>query len=154
MKVYVDTNFLVRLYLGLPRCDEAVKMLTGRGGRRGWPHPVTCLLRFEVLNALSRMVFESGTGGQWRVTPESAAMARADFERDLSEGVFLVRSPLTLEDIAPEFESLVERYTARNGFRTYDLMHVASARTMGCGKFLSFDDKAKSQARLIGLKTN
>jgi hypothetical protein len=31
MKVYVDANFLVRLYLELPRCDEAVTMLNRSG---------------------------------------------------------------------------------------------------------------------------
>lgn len=103
--IYVDTNYLVRLYLELPRCDEAVKTLNSRSGRRGWPLPVTHLLRFEFINAIERLVFESRSGGQWRVTPESAAMALADFERDISNGVFLARSPLTLEDIEPEFDS-------------------------------------------------
>lgn len=154
MKAYVDANFLVRLYLELPGCEEAIRVLKSRGGRRSWPHPVTCLLRFEIVNALHRMVFESRTGGQWRVTPESAAMALADFEQDLSDGLFLARSPLTLEDIASEFNALVARYTAREGFRTYDVMHVASARTMGCGKFLTFDSKAKKLAKLTGMKTN
>jgi predicted nucleic acid-binding protein len=61
---------------------------------------------------------------------------------------------LTLEDIATEYDSLVARYTAREGFRTYDVVHVASARILGCGKFLTFDDKAKKLAKLAGLRTN
>ncbi len=81
-------------------------------------------------------------------------MALADFERDLSEGGFLARLPLSLEDIEPEYDALVARHTAREGFRTYDVLHVASARTMQCGKFLTFDDKAKRLAQLAGMKTN
>ena len=154
MKAYVDANFLVRLYLELPGCDEAVKLLNSRSARRGWPCPVTRLLRFEVINALHRLVFESRTSGQWRITPESAAMAFADFEQDLSNAQFLVPSSLTLEDIEPEYDSLVTRYTAKQGIRTYDVIHVASARTASCTRFLTFDEKAKALANLAGLKTN
>lgn len=151
--IYVDTNYLVRLYLELPGCDEAVKTLNSRSGRRAWPLPVTHLLRFEFANAVGRLVFESRSGGQWRVTPESAAVALADFKQDLGEGVFLARSPLTLGDIEPEFDALVARYTAREGFRTYDVIHVASARTLNCKRFLTFDDKTKKLATLAGMKT-
>jgi predicted nucleic acid-binding protein len=153
MKYYVDTNFLVRMYLGLPGCEEAVEILNSRSGRRAWPLPVTRLLRLEITNAMQRLVFESRSGGQWRVTPESASMGQADLERDLSDGVFLARSSLTLEDLEGEFESLVARYTAQEGFRTYDILHIAAARTLNCGKFLTFDEKAKRLATLTGMKT-
>jgi predicted nucleic acid-binding protein len=73
---------------------------------------------------------------------------------DLSDGKFLSRSPLTLEDIESEFDSLAARYTAREGFRTYDVIHIASARRMGSKTFLTFDSKAKKLAKLAGLKTN
>jgi predicted nucleic acid-binding protein len=154
MSIYVDTNFLVRMYLELPGCDEAVKRLNSRSGRRAWPLPVTRLLRFEVINALQRLVFQSRSGGPWRVTPESAAMALADFEQDVSDGEFLARSSLTLEDIEPEVDAMVARYTAREGFRTYDVMHVASARTMSCARFLTFDNRTKKLASLVGMKTD
>lgn len=154
MKAYVDANFLVRLYLELPGCEEAMQLLRSRSVRPGLPCPVSHLLRFEVINALHRMVFESRTGGQWRVTLESAVMALADFEQDLRDAQFVVRSPLTLEDIEQEFDILVAKYTESHGFRTYDMIHVASARTLGCKKLLTFDEKAKSLAKLAGLDTN
>jgi predicted nucleic acid-binding protein len=108
----------------------------------------------EVVNALFRMVFECRTGGQWRVTPESAAMAQIDFQQDLADGQFLAPSSLTLADIQAEFDRLAMRYTSREGFRTYDLIHVASARTMGCKRFLSFDAKAKRLATLAGMNSH
>ncbi|MCG8449688.1 MAG: type II toxin-antitoxin system VapC family toxin [Pirellulales bacterium] len=152
MTTYLDANFLVRMYLELPGCQDALALVNSRSIRRSWPFPVTLLLKMEVVNALMRMVFESRKGGQWRVTPESAALANADFEQDLSNGVFLTRSPLSLEDIEPEFSQLATRYTAQKGFRTYDLIHVASARTMGSKRFYSFDAKAKKLAVLAGLQ--
>lgn len=58
------------------------------------------------------------------------------------------------KDIEPEFNNLVAKYTAKRGFQTYDRIHVASARTLNCKKFLTFDEKAKSLAKLAGLNTN
>lgn len=154
MKTYVDANVLIRLYLDFDGSGQARDMLTAPELRKSWPLPVTTLLQFEVANGLERMVFESRTGGQWRVTPEAAAIALGEFTKHLETGIFLSRTPLTLQDIERQFESLVARHTARQGFRTYDVIHVASAFAMGCKLFLSFDKKAKSLAKLVGLKTN
>lgn len=152
MKTYIDANLLVRIYLQLPGRDQGLAMLNDRAGRSAWPFPVTDLLRFEVFNSIQRMVYESRQGGQWRVSPESSAVAQADFAQDLQDATFLQRTPLTLRDIEPEFELLASRHTAREGFRTYDVIHVASARTMNCRRFLTFDLKAKNLAKLEGLQ--
>lgn len=153
MKIYVDANALIRLYLNLPGCDKVNAELKSAQGRRAGPIAATQLLEFEVANGIQRMVFESRNGGQWRVTPETAACAVADFSEDMDCEVFLRRSSLTLADIETEFTSLVARHTARGGFRTYDVMHVASAVTLGCKRFISFDAKANALAKLAGLKT-
>ncbi len=154
MTAYVDTNLLVRMYLEMPGCEEAVALINSQTARNSWPFPVTDLLRFETINAYQRMVFESRTVGGWRVTPESAAMAHADFDQDLSAGLFLAPTSLTLQDMKQEFEMLVARHTARDGYRTYDLLHVAAARSMGCERFLTFDAKAKKLATLVGMQTD
>lgn len=153
MTTYLDANTLVRLYLNLPGGQEINSELRGVEGRRGWPFAITDLLRLEFTNAIYRMVFESHRGGQWRVTPEAAACALADYEEDLQSGVFLRRSPLTLADIESEFTSLAARYTMKHGFRTYDLLHVSSALTMRCRRFRSFDAKANRLAELVGMET-
>ena len=51
------------------------------------------------------------------------------------------------------FEDLVHRHTARHGFRTYDILHVATALTLGCENFWSFDERANKLAALEGLQT-
>ena len=45
-------------------------------------------------------------------------------------------------DLERQFEELSFRHTARHGFRTYDLIHVASALLLGCDTFWTFDMKA------------
>ena len=78
----------------------------------------------------------------------------ADFEEDLAQGSFLREEPLTLEEITPQFRNLVAHHTARHGFRTYDVLHVAAAQVMQCQGFWSFDAKARHLARLEGLKVH
>ena len=153
MKSYLDTNFLVRLYLPI-NADDARGSLLGAEVMKLRPFPVSTLCRFEIRNAFERMVFESRTGGQGRVTPEGASAARADFEEDLVKGSLLTPVRLTLEELEPRFDHLVGRHTAKHGFRTYDLLHVASAIYLGCDTFWSFDAKALKLAKLEGLKTD
>lgn len=153
MKTYVDANAFIRLYLDLPGSLETEKALKEPGTAKFGPILITQLLQFEITNGLERMVFESRQGGQWRVTTETAACALADFNEDLVAGIFILPSPLTLAEIDPEFTSLVARYTAKHGFRTYDMLHVASALKLRCKRFFSFDAKANALAKLVGLKT-
>ena len=153
MKTYADANVLVRLYLNLPGSDEIAAQLRSAEGQRDWPLPITDLLRFEIVNGIQRMVFESRHGGQWRVTAETAACALSDFEDDFGDRLFLHHSPLVLREIESEVLSLANRYTAKEGFRTYDVMHVASALTLRCKRFLSFDAKAARLAKWVGLET-
>ena len=80
-------------------------------------------------------------------------VAQADFELQQKASQFLKVVHLTLTDIETEFDTLVRRYTAKHGFRTYDIIHVASALKLRCKRFLSFDAKANTLAKLVGLKT-
>jgi predicted nucleic acid-binding protein len=154
MKTYVDANALLRLYLDFDGSGQARDLVTAPKVRRHWPLPVPSLLLFEVSNGLQRMVFESRAGGQWTVTPEAAAAAWYEFTTHLEQATFLQHSPLTLRELEGDVESLVARYTARHGFRTYDIIHVASARALGCSRFLTFDAKARKLAQLVGMQTD
>ena len=153
MKSYVDANALVKMYLHLPGRAAAIGFLRRLPQAEVWPVPITSLLRFEVTNAIERMVFETRNGAALGVTPEAALLAQGDFTDDFKAGQRLRLHPLNLADIESEFESLARRHTAREGFRTYDVIHVASALTLRCARFLSFDDKANRLAKLVGLET-
>ena len=153
MTTYVDTNALVQIYMHRPGEAAAMNFIRAGAAHEAPSCPVSDLLRFEFSNAVERMVFESRNGSGQRITPEWALLANGDFEADLAAGVRLRRIPLTLTDIEREFDSLVRRHTATHGFRTYDIIHVASALKLKCRRFLSFDAKANTLARLAGLKT-
>jgi len=148
MTTYVDTNALVRFYI--PRQKQDLSALPNLLIDTN-PIPIPQLLRMETLNAFERLVFEWKNGGSWRVTPEIAAVAKAQFDEDLVEESFLKRTTIPLHEIEMVFEKLVSKHSAKYGFRTYDILHLASALILGCKHFLSFDVKAKSLAEIEGM---
>lgn len=149
---YLDSNALVRYYLHMGR-EELLEALDAASVGSDPPIPVTAITRLEVRNAIEMMVFQSKSGNAARVTPEIATLAQSDFDADLADGTRFRAHPLSLADIETEFDSLARRFTARHGFRTYDLIHVASALKLRSKRFLSFDAKANALAKLVGLRT-
>ncbi len=113
---------------------------------------MTWLHRLEVVNAFQLHVFFARSPGQHFVTPEQAALAQANFRDDLTKESFIRNAVVPIGELERQFEELALRQTARHGFRTYDLLHVASALALKCDTFWSFDPKASKLAALEGLK--
>lgn len=152
MKPYADSNFLVRLYLKLPDTPIAARW-TATGQVKGTSlFPLTWLHRVEVANAFQLHVFQSRAGRQPRISPELAASAHVTFRQDASTGEWFDLASLELASLERQVEELLLRHTAKQGFRTYDLLHVSQALLLGCDTFLSFDQKANKLAQLEGLK--
>lgn len=151
MSVYLDANVIVRHNLDVLREETEPLMLLAVETA---PLPITTLMLCELRNAMARMVYESRNGAMFRVSSEAAMAAQAEFEQDLAHGVLFSLRPVSLEAIRPRFELIADRHTARHGFRTYNVLHVASALHLGCGRFFSFDKRAVELARLEGLETN
>ena len=154
MKIYADTNFYTNLLLQLSHSADARALYDQHRAHAEHPIPVTSLLELEFLNAVERYVFESRHGGQWRVTPEGAMLASAAFDGVIEVHVDFEQRALSFAGLKNFFELMVQRHTAKWGFRTYDILHVASALVLGCDTFWTFDAKAKKLAQLEGLATN
>ena len=152
MKPYADTNVLTRLYLSLPETPAASPLLRSADWTDAERIPITWLHRSEFANAVAIHVFLGQQGGHIRVTPEQAALAHALFADDLRAAEFCAFTEISPDDLISQVETLARRHTARHGFRTYDLMHVASALLLGCDRFWRFDAKASHLAELEGLK--
>jgi predicted nucleic acid-binding protein len=152
VKPYADTNFFTRLYLPLPESEAAEGLVAAAHAAKGEPLPVTWLLRVEFMTALELHVFVGRQAGHIRVTPEQAAVAADTFRSDVQRGDFLCAQRIVDEELAARAEGLASRHTAKHGFRTYDLLHVAAALELGCDVFWSFDERANKLAALEGLK--
>jgi predicted nucleic acid-binding protein len=153
MNPYADTNFFTRAYLSLPDSPKADALLLEAKRLESRPLAITWLHRVEVVNAFQLHVFLSREAGQTYISPEQAALAYANFRSDAENGEFLRPTALPVADIERRFEDLSFRYTAKHGFRTYDLLHVTCALLLQCDTFWSFDPKALKLAALEGLKT-
>lgn len=150
MKAYADSNFLVRLFLELPESVEADTLATAAFGS-GVLLPVTWLHRTETVNAFHLHVWQARQPGQLRVSYELALLATTKFRDAVASRMALDTTRLAPQDLETRQEDLVLRHTAKHGFRTYDLLHVASALLLGCDTFWSFDEKANRLAALEGL---
>ena len=149
--IYADTNFFTNIVVDMPHRAEAETLL--HGCREALP--ITWLHRLEMVNALQQCVFLSRQGTQQlRITPELALTAEALFFDEVAVGVWYRHTTVQVESIEEIFGDLCHRHTAKEGFRTYDILHVSSALVLGCDTFWSFDKKAKRLAELEGLAVN
>lgn len=152
MKPYADTNFFTRVYLALPESEQADSLLEMARSGVAEALPVTWLHRVELANAFELSVWLGKQGGHPRITPQQAAVAFETFREDLEAKTFLRPArpdPTALETICTE---AALRHSAKHGFRTYDILHVASALLLGCDQFFSFDVRARKLAALEGFE--
>ena len=148
MNTYADTNFVTRLYLERPETDVAESVFNLDSPLL----PITWLTRLEVINAFEQSVHTGFGQAQARVSAELAAACQQQFRDDLTQGLAMRLVNVPMADITAKFEELALRHTAKHGFRTYDILHVAAALVLKCETFWSFDKKASKLAKLEGLK--
>ena len=149
--IYADTNFFTNLLVELSHSKDAELLTKSNGSIL----PVTWLLRLEVVNAIQQCVFMSRHGVQdLRLVPEHATVLESHFLSEVESGVRYRRCPVDETSVERLFMELSHRHTAKEGFRTYDILHVSSGLVLGCDSFWSFDAKAKKLAKLEGLKVN
>ena len=141
MSHYADSSFLVSCYVSDTNTARAKACL----GRLNAPLMFTALHALEVRNALKLGVFR----GLFAET--DAAAARANLESDLRSGRLVrtkVKWPVALRLAA----LLSERHSAIIGTRSLDILHVAVARSLRVGEFVTFDTRQRTLAASIGLK--
>ncbi len=141
MSAYPDAGFLVSLYTRdahSPLAAACVQAATE-------PLPFTPLHRLEIRNAIRLRVFRK------EITAVERAAAIAEIEADLDSGV-LVHVPLAWTDALREAERLSAAHTEAIGCRSLDILHVATALTLGARQLFSFDTHQRKLAAAAGLK--
>ena len=142
MKIYADPSFLVSLYIPDANSAAALRTMQASSGDR----LVSVLCELEVVNAFGLRVFRK------QATPAEANSALSNFERDLREGLFLLRG--LPERIFERARQLSQETTAKLGTRTADLLHVAAALELGADFLYSFDQQQMKLAHAVRLKLN
>lgn len=138
---YADTSFLASLYIEDANTDRAVELAEGGHGS----YPLTPFLRLELRNAVRLAAFRK------MIASRQATDILQDIEDD-RQGAFLADTPAAWTELLERAEMLSAGHTAKTGIRTLDLIHVATAVTLGVDTFLTFDARQRALALKVGLK--
>lgn len=141
MPAYADTSFLVRIYT--PHADSQ-KALTWMQ-RATEPLPFTPFHRHELRNGIRLRVFRG------EITVEQRKAAFREMDSDLEENI-LTHTTIPWADTFREAENLAGNHTETLGVRSFDLLHVSLALTLGATEFLTFDMRQAALAKAAGLK--
>jgi predicted nucleic acid-binding protein len=140
LSTYVDTSFLVSLYLTDRHVQVAERLMA--------TSPAIWITPFHVAewtHAVEQHVFRGV------LSRTEADRYHERFQQHRESGLWLeVALPDSVFDLCAE---LARRHAARLGVRTLDTLHVASALELKAERFWTFDDRQKKMARAAGLKT-
>jgi predicted nucleic acid-binding protein len=141
LKTYADTSFLYSLYVQQAQSANAAAYMAAAGNT---PLPLTMLGRFELFNAIRLSLFRKQLDAR-----EAAADLKA-IKTDLQSSV-LVLVACDWAAVHAEAERLSAKHTAKRGHRSMDVLHVASALSLGAKDFLTFDQNQAKLGTAAGL---
>ena len=136
---YADTSFLISLYTLEVHSTVAATVMAGIRE----PILITPFSEVELCNRVQIRVFRQ------TLTATDASTSLRAFGEAVLLSTFIVQplSPAVFETA----KRLSLRHTATLGFKSLDLMHVASALTLTAIDFLSFDKNQRKLAEAAGL---
>jgi predicted nucleic acid-binding protein len=141
LSAYADTSFLYSLYVQQAHSLAAAAHMAST---RDEPLPITILNRFELCNAIRLSIFRK------LLDRRIAAADLRIIENDIAAGV-LALTPCDWAAVHAKAGRLSSERTSKAGHRTMDLLHVASALTLGAADFLTFDQNQAELASSTGL---
>ena len=146
MIAYPDSSFLCAMFRNQATSAEAAKHFAQM------PEPlyVASPLLFEFRQATRWQAFLHGKDPKKGFDRTIAQAALAKFSANLASGAIVV-VPVDWADVASIAERLSAQYTWTEGYRGFDVLHVATALHLGATEFLSFDGKQKDLAEAEGL---
>ena len=140
MTIYADTSFFVSIYVKDSHSTGADQLLSSG------PRPcITPLHLAEWAHAIAQQVFRR------QMTAAEANRVHRQLRDDRSAGVWpIIDVPETALDVCAD---LGHRYGPKLGVRTLDSLHVACALELNAEQFWTFDDRQRTLARAVGLRT-
>ncbi len=140
MVTYADTSFLFSLYAQDANTAQAARAAE----RDGATFLLTDFQRYELRNALRLSVFRG------HLAEPACQRLLQQVSDDLEQGAFLV-VPVVWKQVFAAAEELSADHTGDLGTRSFDILHVAAAVTLGAKAFYTFDVRQKALAKKAGL---
>jgi predicted nucleic acid-binding protein len=147
LSVYPDTSLLFSLYTPRPSSRAAAAAFAALDG----PLPVTTLLLYEFENGARFAAWMNGRDKRKGFPLHVAQTALARIEVDLEAGV-LEMVPCDLHAVVGIARRLSNARTWRGGYRSFDILHVATACHLKAKRFLTFDADQRKLAKAEGLQ--
>ena len=138
MKVYIDTSFLVSIYLDDQYSGEAEQWL-----KSAPDISLTKLHMAEWTHAIEQHVFRGN------LSPAESRVVHELLEEDIRNGVWNIL--MLPESAYDRCTDLARHYTGKFGTRTLDSLHVAAALELGAAQFWTFDVRQQKLAKAAGL---
>ncbi len=148
MNSYPDTSFLCALYRTQDNSAQALAWRTAMPG----PLPVTRLLLWEFRQSVRFQAYRHSNNRQVGYPLHEAKKMIADLEEDLANGVVIALEADYL-DVLFTAERISKARTFAGGHRSFDILHVATALSLGAAEFLTFDANQAALASAEGLAT-
>jgi uncharacterized protein len=138
--LYLDTSALAKLYVREAETAVLARHVAGQMK----PLPFSALHELELMSALQRRM-AAGDLNQ-------AANDRIfrDIERDLGAGV-LVRPEIDWAGALADAILLIRKHGSPFGLRSLDAVHLACARALKCGAFVTYDSRQAAAAQAESL---
>jgi predicted nucleic acid-binding protein len=146
MSAFADTSFLFAFHFRQRNSEKAVEW------RAAWTEPplVSALVAFEFTQAVRFEVFLRTKDHTKGCSEIEGLGVLAQFESHLELGTFKVVEP-DVADVLRQASRLSEKHTIREGCRSFDILHVATALSLGAREFLTFDAGQRTLAKVEGL---
>jgi hypothetical protein len=135
-----DTSFLFSLYGN----DAHTAAAQGWVRQHQLPIAVSVLCRYEFQNAIRFAAFRQA------ISPADALASLTAFGSDLQDG-HLQPASCDLAALIGDASRLSELHTPSGGHRSFDILHVATARRLKATTFLSFDYNQRKLAAAVRL---
>lgn len=146
MIAYPDTSFLCAMFRNQANSPQAARHFA----RMKEPLHVASPLVFEFRQSTRWQAFlhsKDSSKGFHRTTAQASL---AKFSANIASGAIVI-IPVDWADVSSIAERLSAQHTWTEGYRGFDLVHVATALHLGAAEFLTFDGKQKELAEAEGL---
>lgn len=138
--IYIDTSVIVKLYF-----REARSKATGDWLKQNNEAiPITFLHELELTNAVQLKRFRN------EIRDDIASRVMARFNNHEHIGIYF-RPTVAWPSVLHAAITLSKTHSADIGSRSLDILHVATAMTMGATRFITFDHRQSTLATREGL---
>ena len=146
MIAYPDTSFLCAMYRQQANSRRAARHFAAM------PEPlhVASPLLYEFRQSTRWQAYLHARDASKGFDRATALAALGKLQLNLAAGAIVV-VPVEWPDVVSVAERLSGQHTWTEGYRSFDLLHVATALHLGAAEFLTFDGKQKQLAETEGL---